>query len=464
LPERPTHCKAGSRFEIIEIDERRSPMPFVDDNRSVWWAGKAPYEPTAPLDRDVTADIAVIGGGFTGVSSAYHFARRFPEKRVLLLEATVLANGASGRNGGLMLNWINGAHATDPAVARRIYDTTKEGIDLIEALIREHELPVRYRREGCVEAFTDSRRADDAAREVERLAAAGIPLRFLSGNELYGRLRAEGVVGAVLDPTAGRIDGVDLVRAMRPVLEGLGVVIHERTPVIRVEEDKTIRLTTPRGTVRAGAIVLATNAYTPRLGYFKSGIFPLHSHVIATEPLSPSAWHDRGWGQDLDGFSDDLDRLAFGSMTSRGELVFGGGSNAAYGYSFGSDTRFSGSAEPAFEAIHRRLLSYLPRAHDVAIRHRWTGPVALTMSRVCTMGVRGAHRNVYFALGYSGHGITLANLAGRVLCDIYSGSDERWRGLPFYQQKLLYIPPEPFRFVGYHLYTSLTGRSPRRGL
>jgi glycine/D-amino acid oxidase-like deaminating enzyme len=78
------------------------------------------------------------------------------------------------------------------------------------------------------------------------------------------------------------------------------------------------------------------------------------------------------------------------------------------------------------------------------------------------MGVRGEHRNVYYALGYSGHGVTLANLAGKVLCDIYSGDDERWRALPFYQRPLRGIPPEPFRWIGYHIYTRLTGRSPRK--
>jgi glycine/D-amino acid oxidase-like deaminating enzyme len=84
------------------------------------------------------------------------------------------------------------------------------------------------------------------------------------------------------------------------------------------------------------------------------------------------------------------------------------------------------------------------------------------MSRVCSMGVRGEARNVYYALGYSGHGITLANLAGEVLCDLYSGAPERWRQMPFYQRPLGGIPPEPLRWVGYHLYTRLTGRSPRR--
>jgi len=435
-----------------------------DDNRSLWCAGKPPYEALPALAGDLDVDVAIVGGGFTGVSTALHIARRFPERQVALLEAKVLANGASGRNGGLMLNWVHGVPTGDVEEARRIYDVTRSAIDLIESVVQEHGLAVAYRRDGCFEAFTDPGRADEAAALVERLRAVGLPLRFLQGKELDSKLRLHGVHGAIFDPTAGQIDGLALVRGLRPVLLSLGVGIFEHTPVLSIEEGRTVRLRTPHGEVRAKAIVLGTNAYTPALGYFRGGIFPLHSHLVATEPLSAETWREIGWGPDVAGFSDDLDRLAYGSMTAGGALVFGGGSNAAYDYRYGSGTRWTGSAEPAFEAIRRRLVGYLPRAKDVRIAHRWSGPVALTMTRVCTMGVRGEHRNVYFALGYSGHGITLANLAGRVLCDIYSDDEVRWRGLPFYEQKLRYIPPEPFRWVGYHVYTALTGRSPRRGL
>jgi glycine/D-amino acid oxidase-like deaminating enzyme len=436
-----------------------------DDNQAVWVAGKPAYEPSGSLMSDTSADVAVIGGGFTGVSTAYHLKRRFPERRVVLLEAKVLANGASGRNGGLMLNWVNGVHSNDPEQAKRIYDVTCSGIDLIEEIIRAHGLSVAYRRTGCLEAFTDARRADAAAAEVERLRAAGLPLEFLDARALSDRVELAGAAGAVLDPTAGQIDGVDLVRGMKQVLLGLGVEIYEHTPVLRIEEGRVVVLRTPDAQVRADAIVLGTNAYTPALGYFGAGIVPLLSHLVATEPLDRDAWRDIGWRGDVAGFSDDLDRLAYGGLTARGELVFGGGSNAAYSYLFGSRTMQPvATAAPSFEAIQRRMLAYLPRAEHVRIRHRWSGPVALTMSRVCTMGVRGEHRNVYFALGYSGHGITLANLAGRVLCDIYSHDDARWRGLPFYQQRLLYVPPEPMRWLGYQVYTRLTGRSPRRSL
>ncbi len=435
----------------------------VDSNESLWWTTKPPYTALPPLEASIKADIAILGGGFTGVSSALHFKKRFPEAKVVLVEASHLAAGASGRNGGLMLNWVNGIHTDDVAEAKRIFDATKIGIDLIESTIKEHNLEVAYRRDGCIEAFTDVGRAESAKRGIGTLQDAGIPIQFVEGKELEEYLQFEGVKGGIIDPTAGQIDGVDLIRALRPVLTNLGVEIYENSPVVGVLEGQTIEVKTKAGEIQAGAVVLATNGYTPELGYFSSGIVPLHSHLIATEPLSAAQWKEIGWGK-IAGFSDDLDRLAYGCMTTSGRVVFGGGSNQAYSYVFGSRPRYGRSAEASFDAVHRTMLKYMPRAAKVSITHRWTGTVALTLSRVCTMGRLGKHNNIYYALGYSGHGITLANLAGKVLADIYAGTDEEWKTLPFYGQRLLYVPPEPFRWLGYHMYSTLTGKSPKRTL
>src|SRR5690242_16161413 len=100
-----------------------------DENQSAWTLGR-PYQAGEPLRGDVSADLAIIGGGFTGVSTALHVSARFPDKRVVLLEARALAHGASGRNGGLVLNWINGVNKTDPEVTRLTFEATKSGIDL----------------------------------------------------------------------------------------------------------------------------------------------------------------------------------------------------------------------------------------------------------------------------------------------------------------------------------------------
>jgi gamma-glutamylputrescine oxidase len=442
----------------------RASLPDIDDNRSLWADRAAPLAPFAPLVGDTTADVAVIGGGFTGVSTAYHLSRRFPERRIVLLEARRIANGASGRNGGMMLNWVNGVDSDDEALTRRVFEATCGGIDGILAVIQEHALPVSYRRDGCLEVYTSTKGAEKAHAKAERLASWGIPLRFLQGAELGEKLRARGAVGAILDPTAGQINGVELLRGLAPVLVSQGVTLHEDTPVLSVEEGKEITLTTPTGTVRAGAIVLGTNGYTPQLGYFRSGIFPLHSHVFATEPLSPEAREALGF-RGIAGWSDDRDRIAYASMTQAGEIVFGGGCNAAYAYLYGNRTSYPGSPESAargFAAVERRLHDYLPGSEQLRVSHRWTGTLGITMSRVCSMGVLGEHRNVYYALGYSGHGVTLANLAGRVLTDIYSDDDARWREQPFYMKRLGGIPGEPLRWTGYQLYTRLTGRSPRK--
>jgi glycine/D-amino acid oxidase-like deaminating enzyme len=433
----------------------------VDENRSVWVAGKPAYTAQPALAGDTTCDLAIVGGGFCGVSTARHFSERFPNLAIAIFEARELANGASGRNGGLMLNWITGVETSDPEKAKLVFDATKEGIDDICRHIADHRLDVSHRRDGTLEVLTDPARAEMAARDVERLRRAGIPLEFLAGERVLERLGLQGAYGAVFDPTCGQLDGVSYLRAQRPYLLDRGVRVYENTPVLAIREGKTIEIETAGGTAKAKAVVLATNAYTPSLGYFKEGIVPVHSHAIATERLSLEAWRDIGW-RDAAGFSDDLDRIAYGSLTNDGALVFGGGSNAAYSYAYGSSPRFTGDATKNFEAVRQRLIKYFPRAKDVGIAHKWTGAVALTMSRVPTMGVTGEHRNVYYAIGFSGHGIVLANMAGRVLCDIYADDDARWRALPFYMQKLLYVPPEPLRWMGYHFYTTVTGKSPRR--
>ncbi len=430
-----------------------------DENTSLWMANKPPYARQPALRARITADVAIVGGGFTGVSTAWHLARRHPDKRIVLLEARQLAGGASGRNGGLMLNWIAGVHSPDPEHARRIYDVTQLGMAIIAEMIDRHALDVPHHRDGALEVFTDPRRADDAAARVEAYRAAGIPLSLLDGEALRRHLQLASARAAILDPRAGHLDGVAMLRAMRPVLLDLGVAIYEDTPVTRIDEGPRIAVATPDGRVDAGAVVLATGAYTPALGYFGDRMFPLLSHVVATAPQPAGVWADAGYPGHL-GFSDDLDRIAYGGLTQNGALVFGGGSNGAYSYRYGGRTH--AAAPRGHRAVARRLHRYLPRTRDIPIAHRWTGALCITLSRVCAMGVRGAHRNVYYAFGFSGHGIVMAHLAGRVLADIHDGDDARWRDLPFFEPRLHRIPGEPLRWLGYHAFTLFTGRSPRR--
>jgi glycine/D-amino acid oxidase-like deaminating enzyme len=430
-----------------------------DANRSVWVAESAPPAPAPPLGGPLRTDVAIVGGGFTGVSTAWHLRRANPGLGIALFEAGVLGQGASGRNGGQVLHWINGVDPKGPDEVRRVYAATGAGIDLAEELAERFAPPGTFRRAGALGIYTDPRRADQAAAEVEALRAAGVAAEYVSKS----RLGIHGAEGAVRDPLAGRLNGFALLQAMRPVLRAEGVAVHEGTRVLRVRAGAEIRLATTGGEVQARALVLATNGYTPALGFFRLGLLPVHSHVLATEPLADAEWKDIGWGDDFDGFTDDLDRIAYAARTPGGRLLLGGGGNPAYSY------RLGGNPLPTERSIARSvpfmqgvLARYFPGVREKRIEHRWSGTLALTLDRICSIGVRGRHRNVYHALGYSGHGVALGLLAGRVIADLYAGNHEAWRDQPFYQKALTPFPPEPLRWLGYQAFTRLTGKSPRR--
>ena len=429
----------------------------IDDNASCWLAELPPYEPAPALLADVNADVVVIGGGMTGVSAAWHLARVAPGRRILVLEAKSLANGATGRSGGQVLNGINGIEPRDGDTARRLRDATLRGIRIVEELARLSTLDAGFRRDGSIEVTTTARSAERAHRRVEQCNAWGIPLRWIAAADTG----LDGAHGAVLDPEAGCMNPAALVRGLRAEFERLGVVLHEHTRVTSMREGRTIEIATTHGRVRAAAVVLATNAYTPSLGYFRDRILPLHSRVVATTPLAAERWAALGRIA-RSGFADDLDRIAFGCRTPGGRLLFGGGSNAAYSYRFGGSPVNPPRAASQFTEVERRLREYFPGPPEAVVEHRWSGPLAITFDRVCSMGVMGEHRNVYYALGYSGHGLALAALAGRVLSDLHAGNHDDWRDLPFYQRRMPWIPPEPLRWAGFRAYTALTGRSPRQ--
>ncbi|HLA45901.1 MAG TPA: FAD-dependent oxidoreductase, partial [Aggregatilineales bacterium] len=207
----------------------------IDDNNALWTDYTPDYQPAAPLKEDRFADLVIIGGGFTGVSTAYHFSERYPEKRVILLEARTLANGASGRNGGMMLNRINGTEHLDDAGLVRVYNTTNYGIDRIIGIIQKHQLKVNYRRDGSLKVFTKPESAAEGQREVERLSALGIPYQYLDAAAVRKMINLQGIIGGIFDPNEGQLNGAQYVRALRGIILDRGVEIFENTPVLKIE-------------------------------------------------------------------------------------------------------------------------------------------------------------------------------------------------------------------------------------
>lgn len=433
----------------------------IDPNTSLWASETEGYQPNPPLSEAIEVDVAIIGGGYTGVSTAYYLREHFPNYRIAIVEAKSLGNGASGRNGGMLLNRLHESDHVDDATYGRIYHATNDRIGMMIDIIEKNNLKVQYRRDGSLQIYTKPENADYAKEEVERGNRIGIPFQYLSPDELRQKINLSGdIYGAMFDPNEGQINGAQFVREMKKLLLARDVQIYEETPVIEIEPNREVQLKTPKGRVTAKSIVLATNGYTGKLGYFRKGFFPLHSHVIGTAPLTDAQLEQLQWRQ-VAGFSDDLNRLAYCVLTSDNRIVFGGGSNRSYAYLFNNKTAFRGNRTAGVEALKKTMYSYMPVLRDVDITHEWTGTLSITLQRNSSIGVTGDHNNIYYGFGYSGHGVTMANLSGNIIADMIAGEGDKWRGMPFYQNRLMPIPLDPFRWIGYQFFTHVLGYSPR---
>lgn len=434
-------------------------MADVDPNTSLWAATAAPGEPLPALDRDVHADVVVIGGGFCGLSTAVHIAQAQPDCRVVLLEARRVGSGASGRCGGMALHWFHAPHdGPDEAIVRE-WRVTHEALAMFDGLSARHGFPLRLRRGGALDVHAPGPAADDAAFRAERYERLGLPVRWLSGVDLRRRLDAQQAAGALFDPDAMVIHPMDWCLGMREAALRLGVGVFERTPVRRLDVRADVVAHTERGAVRAPVVVLATGAWTPTLGWFGHAVLPLHAHVLATRSFAASWWGLNGFG--AAGFSDDAPRLGWASLSPTGHLLLGGGSNDAYGYRFGGRRTWTAPRRRAEAAIAGHFTGWLPFLAGAPIERAWTGVVDLSFDRMPRVGRTGPAGNVLYALGFSGHGVTMATLAGRILADLYADRDDAWAGLPFVDTPFRRWPPEPLRWLGYQAATRWTGRSPR---
>jgi len=413
--------------------------------RLSFWHDSVPDDtsPRTPLGGDLAVDVAIVGGGLTGLWTAYYLLERDPALRVAVLEKHIAGFGASGRNGG----WCS---ALFPA------STT--------ALAREH---------GRDAALAMRRAMVDTVDEVGRVAAAeGIDCDFVRGGTLslartplqLGAARAEvleargygvddlrlidtgvgGALGASFDPACARLHPAKLVRGLARVVEARGATIYEQTEVLDWTQGS---VATARGTVTAQQVIIATEGYGATLPKSRRSILPLYSLMIATEPLDDAVWDDIGieHGQT---FTDFRHLLVYGQRTADNRFAFGG---RGARYHWGSAIREGYDRVPGvFEHLRASLRELFPQAARAEVTHTWGGPLGVP---------RDWHASVRYdpatglggAGGYVGDGLSTTNLAGRTLADLLTGTTSALTALPWVNHRSPRWEPEPLRFAGANL-------------
>lgn len=417
-----------------------------ETNRSHWARALPPANP--PLATDLTADVVVIGGGFTGLSSAYYIRKNSPSKKVVLLEARSCGNGASGRNGAMVLNLTADGYmrlSSDPSLDKKIYDLTAANIRALKELSASAGIDCELETNGALQVRNTGESAERDKEYVEKANRFGIPMEFWDKEKTAAALGTNVYEGALFDPNSGQVHPGKLVQMLKAAAESVGVEIYEGTPVLHIDEGPAHRIETVNGrSVRAKALVLATNAYTSELGYLRRTVVPIFNYVGITAPLSAAAISEVGW-KSRTPFNDSRVETYYLGLTRDNRIHIGGG---PADYTFNNGVTEPMAAHQGHERILKELARIFPKLEGVRFETAWSGVVDMSLDESPAVGRMGKHQNIYYGIGFSGHGVNLTSLFGRIVADLEAKRNEEWAWFPYVNRLPPYIPNEPFRWLG----------------
>ena len=422
---------------------------------SLWWDELGEPTPRASLNGDLDVDIAIVGGGFTGLWTARSLKEIDRDLRIAIIEKEVCGFGASGRNGG----WASALFAaSDAKIAREsgaaqahaMRQAMNESIGAIERATREDGIECHFARGGTiVMARNDAQvsRSHDEILEARSLGFDEETIRWLDAKDTAKILRARNVMGGTYTPHCASLQPAKLVRGLSDSLERKGVVIYEQTTARSLHPGTAHSrpcVVTENGTVRADVVVRATEGWTSQFQESRKAVIPVYSLMIATEPLSQEQWFEIGL-QNRETFADHRHMVIYGQRTHDGRIAFGG---RGAPYHFGSTIKSSyNQNQKVFANLRTTLLDLFPQLSNVAITHQWGGPLGIprdwyssvTFDKTTGMAAAG---------GYVGDGVTTSNLAGRTLADLILGNDSALTRLPWVNHQSPAWEPEPFRWIG----------------
>jgi len=384
----------------------------------------------APLRGEHSADVCIVGAGFTGISSALHLAERGYTVRVV--EANRVGWGASGRNGGQMIGGISGERTIAKHLGRDVEDVFGElrwaGHDIIRDRVRRYGIRCDLKF-GYLDVAIKARHLRDFEADLERLQKARFAheVRILSRTETRETIGTDAYIGALLNMANGHLHPLNLCVGEALAAQSLGATIHETSPVLNIARGARPRVITAHGSVTADAVIIAGNAYHTLERRLRGILFPVNSFIIATEPLPADVVATIN-PRDL-AVCDPNFVLEYFRLSADKRLLFGGRCNY-----FGSDP------DVIRRQLRPRMARIYPRLAKVRIDYAWGGRIGVPVNRVPQLG--RVAPGVFYCQGYSGHGVNVTHLAGRIMADAVAGTLEQFD---------MFANVRPIRVPGGHL-------------
>lgn len=412
-----------------------------DARREPFWLDTPERPDSRPsLRGQRRTQLAVVGGGFTGLWTALLAKERDPGRDVVLVEADRIGWAASGRNGGFCSASLTHGEANGRARFPREYDRLEElgleNLDQIEVAIAKYEIGCGFERTGSLDVATTPHQLRDLA---------GRP-GFLDQAAVRAEVSSPAYLGGVWDRTGNAmVDPARLAWGLAAAAERAGVEVVERTTVqaLRGEGD-TVVLAADGGTIRADRVALGTNAFPPLLRRVRRHIVPVYDYVLVSQPLSDEQLDAVGW-RNRQGVSDSGNQFHYYRLTPDNRVLWGGYDAI---YHFGRRVRPEYDQRDAtFRLLAGHFFETFPQLEGLHFTHRWGGAID-TCTRFFAFYGTALRGRVAYALGHTGLGVGAARFSGNVMLDLLSGRPTERTRLDMVRQRPLPFPPEPLAYLG----------------
>ncbi len=416
--------------------------------RSFWIDSLPESQAIHPLRGSSRCDIAIIGGGFTGLSTAYHVRKLLPGADVCVIEADVCGFGSSGRCGGFS-STLFGMNkeltalrfGRDRAIDAHHY--MEDAVDFVDQLVAEHAIDCDYERTGSMLVATtpaQARRVADQLRIAEHWGLDGIEGR--DEEQLADEFHTRRYRTALFDRRSALLNPARFTRGLLDLARGSGAAIHEMSPVTGVDERSTgFEIRTLEGNVHADRVVFATNAYSALFGGLAAKQTPILNHIVLTAPLTRAQLESVGWRSRC-GVEDARNMLHYYRLTVDNRILIGGGDvTPVYGQQLHEH-----HDDNVFLHLERHLLELFPQLEGVVFTHRWSGPVSIAVDMAPIIGTLGRHKKALFAAGLTGHGVSMAPYNGLCLAELLAGRESKRTEAFFVGRRALPWPPQAIRF------------------
>ncbi|WP_324752749.1 FAD-dependent oxidoreductase [Roseovarius sp. Pro17] len=403
----------------------------------------------APLDGDIACDLAIVGGGFSGLWSAIKARERMPDARIVVLEGDQLGNAASGRNGGFcapsISHGVGNAVARWPGEAETLVRLGRENLDGLEADLETYGIDGEFVRKGKLNVAATKWQAEGLRDMQANYARFGIETQFLEGTELDARFDTPRYHAGLFEPNYALVNPAKLVDGLAKTAIALGVQIFENTKVSDVANAKdSVRLTTGTGTVTAKQVILATNAAVPLLKRLRPAIIPIFDYTLMSEPLTDSQLAAIGW-QGRYGIADSGNQFHYFRKTADNRILWGG-YHALYFYGSGRGEELY-QRDETNSVIEANFRDAFPALGDIGFSHRWGGIID-TSARLTTFVGTAMGGRVAYAAGFSGQGVSATRFGALTMLDLLEGKTTERTTLKMLSSRAVPFPPEPLRSFG----------------